>query len=250
MIQPLVPHDPAHKQEDGNAVRQAISAGDSDDLCRGDGAQGQIHTVGHDDAFAFIAHGSEIVRCPGTDGPHLIAGTDVLYQSFGRAGTQQLAPHHLTDFNVELCVVGHDQGRVRYTAQLPAQNRGGNGAVGMQQSHLSPVQLPGDHGRKGNTCRIASGHFPEIQTGVTDDRIRKSCIIALRVGGSDDYSVFPSRMDVIRIVFDCIGNTVNNRREGIVQQANGISVFHSNKTPMFVIVSCQRGILMPFKNTT
>ena len=68
------------------------------------------------------------------DGPDLVAGADVLDEGVDGALLQELAPDGLGDVNVELRVVGENDGSIHHVPELPGQEGGDDGAVGVEDA--------------------------------------------------------------------------------------------------------------------
>ena len=221
----LVPHEAAHKEEAGDIFRQVIRSGDGPDFLRRQAAPGQVHAVGHHQVVSLIAQRPEVFPGAVADGPDLVAGADVLHQGADGALLQEPAPDGLGNVDVELRVVGEDDGGVYHVPELPGQEGGDDGAVGVKNAHPLLLQ-PGGQLRGEGAAGDVAQLLPGVKAGIAQHREGKGAVIRPGDGGGGHGDGVAPLRQALGVVHHGVGHAVDQRGEGIVQKADAGILAH------------------------
>ena len=178
----------------------------------------------HDDAVPFVTQRMEILCRPLANGPYLVASVDIFQQCPLAALLKRFGANHIGNINIKLGVIGQHQRHVQHLPQFPGYHGRHDGAVCMEQADGVGFQLSQQLWREGDTCHIA-GFFPQVQAGITENRIGVAAVLVIRAIRRDDYTGFTAIMEAPGIIHHGVGYPVDDGWKGVIEQADGL--FHT-----------------------
>ena len=217
----LVGHHAADEEEHGYIFRQVVAGGGCFDGGPVHPAFLEVHAVVHDVPLALEAQGGEALAGAAAHDPDVVAGGNVADHGLDGLLSSRLYLDDAAKVDVILGVVSKDDGRLHFVPEEPRDDGGGSGAVGMDDVRLEGCHLRDGFSREGVARPVAAGQALGAEALVGDDRVGVGGVVRVRVArGADDDRAAKIRGQVFGVIDDHVGDAVQDRREGIVQETD------------------------------
>ena len=148
-------------------------------------------------------------------------GGNVVYKHLPAGSPQGSVLGDVVNIDVKLGVIGEHNGNIHNLPKLPCHEGRHDRAVAVEQLNLALLNASCNFRREGDAGGVAN-HLIRENAGIPHHGIGIGGIVVFRIGGRDHQRIVFKLREEPGIIHHGVGNTVNQRRKGVVQETNGM----------------------------